>query len=166
MSLKHYYTTTLGSSQASITVSSIPQNGSDLLIKVSARGTGTGVYNNIEFQLNGTSTLDSGYILRMQDTTLSGTEYAFSSGSIMVGNGSTSGMFGVADFYVTNYTSSTLNKGISQIATADSPQTSNTYSIHKQLGRSNQTSPITSVYIAGTLPFTAGTTISVYTINN
>jgi hypothetical protein len=102
---------TVGSGgQASITFSSIPATYTDLLIKISARGTAAGAARNIAIAFNGSS---ANYTMRNLvnegGTATSYTQAAYSGQNAtgyMSGSGATASTFSNSDFYFTNYASS------------------------------------------------------------
>jgi hypothetical protein len=109
--------TTVGSGGAStISFSSIPQTYTDLVIKMSVRGTGAVVNRNILISFNGSS---SNFTMR-NAVSEGGTLASYTQGAYggtnptgyNPGNTATASTFGSADFYFPNYTSNN-NKSVS-----------------------------------------------------
>ena len=97
---------------ASIEFTDIPQDGSDLVLKLSIRNTDS---SNIKIQPNGTDTT-SGILLRGTGSTVQ----SFTT-SVFTGNRddlSTANTFGNSSVYISNYTSTT-NKSISVDAVSE-----------------------------------------------
>jgi len=108
---------TVGSGGApSITFSSIPQTYTDLLIKMSVRGTGAVVNRNIVIAFNGSS---SNFTMRNL-VSEGGTPASYTQGAYggtnatgyNPGSSATGNTFGNAEFYFPNYTNSS-NKSVS-----------------------------------------------------
>lgn len=125
---------TLGSAQSSITFTSIPSTYTDLLIKFSARNSGSNGYDNLKLSFNGTpsGTSYSGRVLAHYTTgVLSQTSssadsfiYQYTSGA-----NATSNTFANGEIYLPNYTSSNY-KSIS----ADSVSENNSGSTYSTTG--------------------------------
>ena len=107
--------TTLASSTAAITFNNIPQNYTDLVIKISGRTTEAANFTTLVLTFNGSA---SGYSRRMIQGYNSGV--ASSSGSsetslnlgYINGSNSTASTFGNMEVYIPNYTSAN-NKSVS-----------------------------------------------------
>ena len=109
MSLTHIETIELGSSQSSITFSSIPQDYDDLIVKISARADGPGTGEIMNLVINGGGTSPTHVLLEAFNGVSSATGrfvYIPPSGSV------TANTFGSSSIYISNYTSSS-NKSIS-----------------------------------------------------
>lgn len=103
---------TLNTTPTSITFTSIPQTYTDLLIKVSSRGTGSG----INIFLNSTSP-GSEYRERRLYATGSGTGTDTGNSTISItsqggGNSYTSNTFGNTEIYIPDYTSTSKRKSV------------------------------------------------------
>lgn len=95
---------------ASIDFSSIPATYTDLLVKVSARGNGTGTTMAINVRFNGSSAANYSY-RALQGSGAAAISYTSSGGtSCNIGNGaassSTANTFNSTDIYIPNYLSS------------------------------------------------------------
>lgn len=166
MAMELIKTVELATSTAfSFEFTSIPQDGVDLLIVLSARDTGAIVTANLNLRLNGVFT---GYA----DIRLAGTgSSVFSSSSsggvasigyIPAGN-STADTFGNVEVYIANYTSSTA-KSISTNSVTENNATEAWQTI--TASSSTVASGITSVRLStGNANFVAGTTASLYKIS-
>lgn len=162
-------TTTLSSTTASITFSSIPQTATDLLVVYSVRITEAVVIGDMGMQINATTT---GYSDRLLGGTGSSVfSQSISSGTytkaylgFVAGNSATASTFGSGQVYIPNYTGST-NKSFSIDAVGENNATQSGLNIDAGLWAN--TAAITSLTF---LPFNAGinlasgTTISLYTI--
>lgn len=93
--------TTLNASAASITFSSIPQTFTDLKIVVSARDVSV-TYSSLYIAINGTAVTSLRKLIGNGTTVTSGTDYI----GLIDGTASTASVFGNADIYIPNYTSS------------------------------------------------------------
>jgi hypothetical protein len=93
--------TTLNASAASITFSSIPQTFTDLKIVVSARDVSV-TYSSLYIAINGTAVTSLRKVLGNGSSASSGTDYV----GLIDGTASTASVFGNADIYIPNYTSS------------------------------------------------------------
>lgn len=101
---------------ASITFSSIPQTYTDLVLKLSVRGTGSVVNRNILIAFNGSSAnFTMRNVVNEGGTVASYTQGAYGGTNATgynPGSTATASTFGNADFYFANYTSSN-NKSVS-----------------------------------------------------
>ena len=93
--------TTLNASAASITFSSIPQTFTDLKIVLSARDVSV-TYSSLYIAINGTAVTSLKKVLGNGSSASSGTDYV----GLIDGTASTASVFGNADIYIPNYTSS------------------------------------------------------------
>lgn len=165
--MKLIQTQTLTSTQPSITFSSIPQNFTALVVKMSARGNNASVsldcrltVNSITSgysgrALNGQGTVPNSYV---DDPTGDKFYYLFT----LNGANATSNTFGNAEIYIPNYAGST-NKSFS----FDSVDENNATFARSTLsaGLLSNTAAISSLTFApGGDSFVAGTTISLYGI--
>lgn len=93
--------TTLNASAASITFSSIPQTFTDLKVVLSARDVSV-TYSSLYIAINGTAVTSLRKVLGNGSSASSGTDYV----GLIDGTASTASVFGNADIYIPNYTSS------------------------------------------------------------
>jgi hypothetical protein len=158
----------LGSSAASVTFSSIPQNYRDIVMQVNARSDSGSVQDTLLFNLNGDSagTNFSGTFLRYIDSTIN-TGRTSNTGSYQYyinGGSSTSGVFSNAEIYVPNYTS-TVSKPFSSFMVPEHRDVNGReISIIANLYRNS--SAITSITMAilGASNFVAGSSFYLYGI--
>jgi hypothetical protein len=154
---------TLGTAAASIEFTSIPQDGTDLVVLVSSRSNGAFTSSEIDIAFNGSSSnFTSRYLYGSgsaaggaTDTTLVGISSAASN---------TADTFGNATIYIANYTGST-NKSISTDSVGESNATAAYQAIAATLW--SQTAAITSLTLQldnGVRNFVAGSTASLYKI--
>jgi hypothetical protein len=155
---------TLGTAAASIEFTSIPQDGTDLVVLVSSRSNGAFTSSEIDIAFNGSSSnftsrylygAGSGSGASATDTTLVGVSSAASN---------TADTFGNATIYIANYTGST-NKSISTDSVGESNATTAYMAIAATLW--SQTAAITSLTLQmdnGVRNFVAGSTASLYKI--
>ncbi len=154
---------TLATAAASIEFTSIPQDGTDLVVLVSSRSDGAFTSSEIDIAFNGSSSNFTGRYLYG-----SGSGAASATDTTMVGSSSaannTANTFGNATIYIPNYTSSN-NKFISSDTVGESNATAAFMSIHAT--HWNQTAAITSLTLRmdnGVRNFVAGSTASLYKI--
>ena len=106
---------------SAITFSNIPQNYTDLIIKISARSAYSGTLNWFDLKFNGSSIGWSGRFLYGTGSAAgSGTQAAF--GGAMPAATATANTFGNAEIYIPNYTSSNY-KSVSIDAVAENNAT-------------------------------------------
>ena len=157
-------TKTLGTAQAAIEFTSIPQTYTDLLVVCSLRHTGTG-FDNVAGSVLGLNGSSTGFSFRW----LFGTGSGAASGSGTTGfigtspsNTATSNTFGNTQVYIPNYTGST-NKSYSVDAVAENNATLTYSSINAGLW--SNTAAITSLSVTSEATNLAiGSTISLYGI--
>jgi hypothetical protein len=148
---------------SSIQFTGIPQIFTDLVIKLSTRGTDTDVASFPFIHLNGVGTNQS-----IRTLSSNGTSAASQSIStiLWVSNGATStaNTFGSSEIYIPNYTGSTA-KSVSIDSVSENNGTAGLQYIVSGLW--NVTSPITSITIFNQSPFNhvVGSTVSLYGIN-
>jgi hypothetical protein len=152
-------TKTLGTAAASIEFTSIPQDGTDLVVKVSSRIDTTTFFALISF--NGST---ANFTSRRLHGDGSASSASYTTGRVLWTSGSTdtSNTFGNADIYIPNYAGAT-NKSYS----CDSVSENNSTTAYQNLmaGLWSQTAAITSLAItANSGNFVAGSTISLYKI--
>lgn len=152
-------TVTVGSGgAASITFSSIPQTGKDLLLVVSARGDSADVGL---LAINGVTTNQSRKQLYGDGSSAAGvstTSIAF----YLSGSGTTSNTFGSTQFYFSNYASS-VAKSISEEAVSENNGTTAYQAIYANLW--NSTDAITAIRLDGINNFVQHSTASLYIIS-
>jgi hypothetical protein len=158
---------TLATAAASIEFTSIPQDGTDLVIVISARTLRSGEPDDaVSIKLNSnTSNYTNRYLIGFGDTTTTGTAY-FGQGYFLAnatGATATSNTFSNCVVYIPNYTAA-INKSISVDAVTENNATK---AIQLLLaGLWTNTSAITSILFDNfsATNFVAGTTISLYKI--
>jgi hypothetical protein len=153
-------TKTLATSAAAIEFTSIPQDGTDLIVYASARSTGDGTRNML-ITINGsTSGLSGRFLFGGGSSVSSGTDTretgAYNHSS------STSSTFSNVSMYFTNYSGST-NKVWSVDSVIENNAADGGLYIDAKLW--SNTEPITSLaFTPNTGSFSAGTTISLYKV--
>jgi hypothetical protein len=154
---------TLGTAQASIEFTSIPQDGTDLVLLISARSSQSFTGDNLYISFNGTTTDYSRRQLRGNGSSASSASDEPRRFAVYPGNSSTSNTFGNATLYIPNYTSN-VAKSYSSDSVGENNATLAEQSIIAGLW--NRTDAITSITISdddgGNL--VAGSTISLYKI--
>jgi hypothetical protein len=153
-------TKTLALAAASIEFTSIPQDGTDLVILVSARTTEASAFTGLTVRFNG-STTDYTMVRLFTNST---TPASDSSVGVLILNGSTStaSTFSNVSIYVPNYAGST-NKPFSTDGVAEQNAAANFNGI--TAGLWSNTSAITSVTLLGAAGnLDTGSTISLYGI--
>ena len=164
MSFTLIETKTLGTAAASIEFTSIPQDGTDLLLYVSGRvATGGPDSTKITFNSN-TSSYSSRWLTGNGASASSGSEAGGVAGyANLVGSADTANTFSNGIIYIPNYTGST-NKSYSGDAVSENNATTAYQSI--VAGLWSNTSAITSVKIEAYFGanLAAGSTISLYKI--
>jgi hypothetical protein len=153
---------TLASAAASIEFTSIPQDGTDLVIKASLRSSSGTSFDAIQLSLNGsTANRSTRYLFGSGSSASSGTSTTGYIGNAPQ-NGLTSNTFDNTEIYIPNYTGST-NKSASVDAVSEANQIESYQFITAFLW--SNTSAITSLAIApGTNNWVVGTTVSLYKI--
>jgi hypothetical protein len=144
-----------------ITLSSIPQTYTDLVIKFSARGSASNQYELLYVLINGTSD-NAGSAVHMGFPTYSAT-YNFMNAGYPTDAASTANVFGPIEYYLPNYTKPSVQKSF-LFNGGSEMQTS---SIQQYFGGilTNQTAAITSLSFNGEYgTFLANTTIYLYGI--
>ena len=96
-------------SQASITFSSIPTDGTytDLLVVASFRGTRSSVFNMIGIEFNGSSSNLTSGILQGDGASISSFSQTDIDDAASTGNTATTNAYGSTQFYILNYAGST-----------------------------------------------------------
>jgi hypothetical protein len=124
MSFELIETVTLGSAAASIEFTSIPQDGTDLVLVFSLRAA-LGAGNQLFIRLNSSSSA-SGKMLKVVDGTVSSESNAGDRAGFTPTSSYTSNTFGSGECYISNYASST-NKSMS----IDTVSENNSASVYK-----------------------------------
>jgi hypothetical protein len=157
--MKLIETKTLGSNQASIVFTSIPQDFTDLVVLASLRGTGAARRVGASVSINNSSANQTARALA-GDHSFAGTFTETNFFLIFNGANAVANSFGNAQIYLPNYSGST-NKSMSvesTMASNDDTEMSRILSAWFW----NQTAPINSLSFDGA--FLAGSTISLYGI--
>jgi hypothetical protein len=157
-------TKTLGSAQAQIVFTAIPQTFDDLVVKLSLRAaTGTGHYLDIEMDFNGESARAYRSLYAIGTTAASG----FGSFNIVAGangNGSTANTFSNAEVYVPNYTSTAI-KSLSCDGVAEN--NSSQYFVAIAANSITNSTAVTEITLRdafGSINFATGSSVSLYGI--
>lgn len=160
---------TLTSSAASVTFSAIPNTYTDLILRVSVRGTAGAVGQSLNLQFNGSGgTAYSATRLRGDGSTASSnrtssTDQIYLSQTVN-GSTSTADTFGSAEIYIPSYTAS-QNKPLSNFAAAENNATQ-AYNT-TQAGLWRNTAAINQIEIlAGGDNFVSGSSFFLYGIKN
>lgn len=140
----------LSSAQSSITISSIPQTFTDLLLVFSLRHSYAGTFRGVNLSLNGVTTdISTRYLYGDGSSTSSGT---------LGGNGfmhdvpaanSTANTFSNTSYYFPNYTSN-LPKSFNQEVTNENNSTSMYMMLQTGLWNPGTQAPITSITLTAT----------------
>ena len=159
---------TLAIAQASIDFISIPQNYTDLVIKISGRASGSATRDDISITLNGDAGsnyfyrrligYDSNQISADANSGTPGQTRAVS----MTANTATANTFSNTEIYFPNYTSTTSKSF--NIESAAENNSSSSWIMGVFSYRYTTTLPITSISFAPNSNFMAGSTISIYGI--
>jgi hypothetical protein len=162
MSMTLIETKTLGTAAASIEFTSIPQDGTDLLVLASGRSSRSSALDGFYLTINGsTANQTNRYLEGTGSSVASGTETRFI--GTLSGASSTSNTFANTVIYFSNYAGST-NKSFSVDSVAENNAT--TSGQHIIAGLWSQTAAITSLtFVPSVGPnFAIGSTISLYKI--
>ena len=161
--------TTLGSTTASVTFSSIPQTYTDLLLKISPRTTNTSFGETIRIRPNNSTANGSATILRGFSTGTSSYTYSnVLATNNSLGDTATASIFASIDVYIPNYTSSNYKSFSSDAVSEINNATNGRQDIIASLW--SNTAAITSLVFdndAGSpFSFTANSTFYLYGIKN
>jgi hypothetical protein len=167
MTIELIQTNTLGTAAASLEFTSIPQDGTDLLVLFSHRSSGSTSGLQLVLRFNG---LTSGYsrILIFDDGSSAnaggGSSEAFARFSFVQDSGTTADTFGNAAIYIPNYASSTIKS-----FSSDTGNEANATSVVGRAiygGASSGTAAITSITLfeQNSVNFVANTTASLYKV--
>jgi hypothetical protein len=154
---------TVGAAGASsVTFSGIPQTGyTDLVLKVSARGTDSSVYAGIYVSFNGTAYNSTGRFIEGDGSSASSGTFSNGAISFIAGATATSNTFGSTELYIPNYTGST-NKSYSSDGVGENNATLALAQLNAGLW--SNTAAITSItldaYLSNT--FVQGSTFYLY----
>jgi hypothetical protein len=155
---------TVGAAGASsVTFSNIPQTGyTDLLVKVSARGSTAQVYDVLNMSFNGTSTFNWKKIEGSGSAASSASGTSNNNIAVMTGSSATANTFGTADIYIPNYTSSG-NKSVSVDSVSENNATTAYTDMYASLWTG--TGAITQIsFTPQTSPFAQYSTFSLYAL--
>ena len=158
---------TLATAAASIEFTSIPQDGTDLVLVISSRrdGTGSNARADLRVTINGLSTGYSGRELRGFDSSSVGSTTSSSPYWDMLrmpDNTATANTFGNSVLYFPNYTLSTA-KSVSMEGVSEN-NSSSAYYMSIAAGLQSNTSAITSIAFTNGNTLVAGTSASLYKI--
>ena len=154
---------TVGAAGASsVEFSGIPQTGyTDLVVKVSARGTDSSVYAGIYVSFNGTAYNSTGRFIEGDGSSASSATFSNGAISFIAGATATSNTFGSTELYIPNYTGST-NKSYSSDGVGENNATLALAQLNAGLW--SNTAAITSItldaYLSNT--FVQGSTFYLY----
>jgi hypothetical protein len=161
----HIQTVELTSAQASIVLTGIPQDYTDLIIQISARSLRSSTVDDaVSVKLNGTTANFTNRVLQGDGSAVQSATGFFGQGFFLAscaGAGATANTFGSATVYIPNYISA-ANKSISSETTTENNGTASTATIIA--GVWANTAPVTNIVFdnfSGT-NFIAGTSISLY----
>jgi hypothetical protein len=161
MTMKLIQTQTLASAAASVDFTSIPQDGTDLLLLVSGRGTDAVVSNLTILRINGDALNNSFRRLQGSGTAVTSTTGTSSTSGMLPAATSTANTFGNQSFYIPNYTG-TANKTISIDAVSENNATEAYQTLQ---GSVKVTGAINEISMSiGVGSYVAGTTMSLYKI--
>ena len=151
-------TTTLGSSAATITLSSIPQTHTDLMLLFSARETSS-TFLIFTLSFNGTAT-GTNRILEGSGSGRSSFTFGGFAG-LSPGSSETANTFSNVQIYIPNYTSS-----VAKVFSSDSVTENNATAGYSDLvaGTSSVTAAISSLTLNASNTFVANTSVSLYGI--
>jgi hypothetical protein len=155
----------LASSAASVTFSAIPATYTDLILKMSLRGTAGGAASSIDLTFNSSTSGYSRTAVRGDGSTAD--SFRSSSASAIVlstavtQTGATSNTFSNAELYIPNYAGSTYKVLSSHTATENNATEAYTTAI---AGLLQNTAAITSITMAAT--FGSGSSFYLYGISN
>ena len=158
----------LSSSALIVTLSSIPQTYTDLLIRYSARSDTSGTFRTLTGYFNSPDTTSWTQMLGDGSTATSSRSNStkFTAGIINAGT-STANVFSSGELYIPNYTSSTRQKQLN--SECFSEQNSAIANLNKNAILWQNTSAITSVSFEvniGTFAFETGSSFYLYGIKN
>jgi hypothetical protein len=154
---------TLGTAQASIEFTSIPQDGTDLLVLMSLRDAGGSNANDVRIRFNTLSTnFSTRYLFGNGSITGSGTQSTNIVTVASTSSGATSNTFSSVSLYIPNYTGST-NKSFS-VDTVGENNATGAFQI-LEAGLWSNTAAISGLTIEGvSVNLVAGSIISLYKI--
>jgi hypothetical protein len=160
-------TKTLGTAAASIEFTSIPQDGTDLVVLISARSPAALTLISLGIFFN-TAAADTSWRFLFGNGSSASSSSATGVNDFYFadapGSSATSNTFGNAEVYIPNYTGS-QQKSISSSGVAENNATTAAQSIHA--GLCTKTAPITSLTVRGylgTQDLASGSTVSLYKV--
>ena len=164
-------TNTLSSAQASITLSSIPNTYTDLVLVLSLRATNTSTLSENYLQINGVTTSlyssvpvygsgggnDYGSSRQLNQTDV---RFGFSNGGT-----STTSVFGSSEIYFADYASSaTTGRALGSVSVTEQNGPSN--QMNAVSGTFRSTNAITSILLGTSVGFATGSSFYLYGIKN
>lgn len=159
----------LTSSAASVTFSSIPATYTDLVVRVSGRGTNASITGSLLFRFNGdSSTIYSRTRLWSDGTSATSDNSSGSNegnGLSVNGNTSTSNTFGSAEIYIPSYTAS-QNKPVSVFSATENNATSANIGAIANLYRSTTAISSILLYTSSGTDWVSGSSFYLYGISN
>jgi len=166
MTMELIQTSTLGTAASTIEFTSIPQDGTDLMVVFSHRSSGSTFGNQLVLRFNGVTSGYSRRLLYADNTgafSASGSSETFARFSFVQESTSTSDTFGNAAIYIPNYTSSNAKS-----FSSDTVSEGNSAAVYRAIyaGLSDGTAAITSMtmFEQNSVNFVANTTASLYKI--
>lgn len=158
-------TTTLTGAAASISLSSIPQTGKDLMVILSARAT-TSV-NTVNISVSGSTANFSRRALRGSGSTITVVTGAASAvAGTLTESGSSANTFADTTFYFYNYASTTLEKWINIDSGQENATASTNTNVYLHNFYRSNTGAVTSLlFTAASGNLEVGTMLSLYTIS-
>jgi hypothetical protein len=162
MTIKLIETKTLGTAQAAIELTSIPQTYTDLILLLSLRNSFANFYSDTLLTINNQTSTSTRILYGLSGSVGS---YTATNGTNLFTPGATAtaNTFGNTQLYFTNYTSTGV-KSISSDSVIENNSTDNIIAIGTGL-IGNSTNPITSITLSLTSGnFVAASTVSLYGI--
>lgn len=158
----------LSSSAASVTFSAIPSTYTDLVLRVSARGSFANISNIINFRVNASATSDYSRTLLLGDGSAAASarssNVAQFQGLVTPAASSTSNVFSSAELYLPNYAGS-ANKVMSSISAAENNNAN--ADLYATAGLRSNTAAVTEINLALNFgDFVAGSSFYLYGIKS
>lgn len=136
---------TLGSDSASVTISSIPASYTDIVLSCSVRSTASVTADLVAFQFNGAGNTNlSSRAVYGWGTTIASTSTSNVASYGVPGASAAATVFGSAELYISDYSSSSVNKAVALVAVSPN-NVSATGANGVSAGLWNNTSPITQI---------------------
>ena len=154
----------LASTASSVSFTSIPADYTDLLVKVSVRGSTSQVYDVLNMQFNSSSNFNWIKLEGSGSSASSANATTNDNIAVMTGANATANTFGSADIYIPNYLSSNY-KSVSVDSVSENNATTAYSDFYASLWQS--TAAITSIsFTPQTSPFVVGCSFYLYGIKN